>query len=73
MKVKILCEFEVTSDEEDELTEDVAKSAAEQAAFDFLAFVTVSGRNTDVDSVKVHVDGFGKCDVSIGEEHGEDL
>lgn len=71
MKVKILCEFEVTCDDEDELSEDVAK-AAEQAAYDYLSFVEISGRSTDVESVTVHVDGFGKCTVSIGEEHGGD-
>lgn len=70
MKVKILVEFEVTTDVEDgELTEDVAKSAASQAAYDFLSFVKVSGRTTDVESVEVHVDGFGECKVSIGEDH----
>ena len=73
MKVKILVEFEVESLEDEEecgpLTEQVAKGAASQAAFDFLSFCTVSGVNTDTDEVEVHVDGHGKCTVKLGEDH----
>jgi len=64
MKVQIMVAFEVSSDE-GELDEKTAKAAAEQAAFDFLSLVTVSGVNTDTEEVTVHVDGFGDCTVSI--------
>ena len=70
MKVTIPVSFEIESAEPDdgetELTEQVAKDAAAQAAFDFLSFCTVSGVNTDTDEVEVHVDGFGKCNVKLG-------
>jgi len=66
MKVKILCEFDVTSDEED-LDENAAKSAASLAAYDFLSLVEFGDRVTP--AVTVHVDGFGECEVSIGEDH----
>lgn len=70
-KVKILVEFEVTPTEslDSEFTENVAKSAASQAVYDFLSFCTVSGVNTDTDEVIVHVDGFGECVVCIGDDH----
>lgn len=73
MQVKILVQFEVETDETDEgepleLTEQVAKNAAEQAAFDFLSFCTVSGVNTDTEEVEVHVDGFGKCKVRLSND-----
>lgn len=70
MKVKIWIEFEVEAvDDDEELTEDIAKSAASVAAYDFLSFVKVSGMSTDSEQVDVHVDGFGECKVSIGEDH----
>ncbi len=72
MKVKILVEFEVETnvyDDEAPLTEDVAKAAASQAAYDFLSFCTVSGVNTDTEAVTVHVDGHGECQVKLGEDH----
>jgi hypothetical protein len=73
MKTKILIEFDVEPLEEDlgedEFDERVAKGAASMAAFDFLTFCTVSGVNTDTDAVEVHVDGFGKCRVKLGEDH----
>ena len=64
MKVKILIEFDVDTDEEG-----VAKAAASQAAYDYLTFCTVSGVNTDTDEVTVHVDGYGECTVRLGEDH----
>lgn len=73
MKVKILIEFEVESLEDEaefgELTEETAKVAAGQAAFDYLSFVRISGHTSSCDEVEVHVDGFGKCSVKIGEDH----
>lgn len=66
MKVQVQVTFEVSSEEEG-LNELVAKAAAEQAAFDYLSLVTVSGVNTDTDEVFVHVDGFGECMVSIAD------
>ena len=66
MQVSIPVEFLVTAD--DELDEDVARQAAEQAAFDYLAFVKVSGHSSDTETVRVHVDGFGKCDVTLAED-----
>jgi len=73
MKVKILIEFDVepTGDleEDDELSENQAKSAASLAAYNFLTFCTVSGINYDTDEVEVFVDGFGKCRVKLGEDH----
>ena len=64
MIVRIPVEFEVNSEEEG-LDKQTAESAAEQAAFDFLSFCTVSGVNTDTDEVEVHVDGHGKCQVRL--------
>ena len=73
MKVKILIEFEVSTDldeeEHGELTQNHATSAASLAAFDYLSFVAMSGYSTDPESVEVHVDGFGPCTVKIGEDH----
>lgn len=68
MKVKILCEFNVESKEKG-LTEKIAKDAAGLAAFNYLSFVKISGVTTDIESVTVFVDGFGDCQVSIGEDH----
>jgi hypothetical protein len=65
MKTKILVEFDV-QDVEDEA---VAKAAASLAAYHFLTFCTVSDMNTDTDEVEVHVDGYGKCKVRLGEDH----
>lgn len=71
MKVKIAIEFEVEALEDDdfEMTEDIAKSAASVAAYDYLAFVEVSGRSTDSEEVEVRVDGFGTFNVKVGQEH----
>jgi hypothetical protein len=72
MKVKILVEFEVTTDldeeEHGELTENRAKSAASEAAYQHLCFTHNIGF-ASIESVDVHVDGFGECTVKIGEEH----
>jgi len=65
LKVKLQIEFEV--DDTDD--ESVAKSAASQAAYDYLTFCTVSGANTDTDEVRVNVDGHGKFTVRLGENH----
>lgn len=67
MRVQILVTFEVESDQ-DGLDEKTAKEAAEKAAFDYLSLVTISGVNTDVESVVVHVDGFGECSVALADE-----
>ncbi len=69
MKVKILCEFEVEGLEDEALDENAAKGAASQAAYDYLSLVKVSGHGSDVQSVTVHVDGYGECRVSLGEDH----
>ena len=68
MKVKILCEFEVESDEGG-LTPEVAKSAASSAAWNYLTLIECSGYGTDTQAVTVHVDGFGECRVSLGDDH----
>ena len=65
MKVKILVEFEV----EDCDDENVAKSAASQAAWDYLAFCSVTDVNPGRDDCEVHVDGHGEFTVLIGEDH----
>lgn len=65
MKVKILIEFDVPDTDD----EDVAKSAASMAAYDYLSFCTISGVNTDTDEVEVHVDGHGDCKVRLGDDH----
>lgn len=62
MRIKIEVEFEVTSDEEG-LTEDEARDAAEMAVFHNLAF-TNNGEDV-TDQVTQHVDGFGECEISI--------
>ena len=72
MKVRILIEFDVESledeeEDEDEFTENVAKGAASQAAWDHL---TLSRNGVNLaDDVEVHVDGFGRCRVKVGEAH----
>jgi hypothetical protein len=65
MKVKIPVEFEVDTDDEE-----VAKTAAATAAWDYLSFCEVSGESTDTDEVTVNVDGHGKMTVRMGVEHG---
>lgn len=67
MKVKLLIEFEVDDCDD----EDTARSAASMAAYDYLAFCTVTDVNAGTNEVSgVHVDG---CDetftVRIGEDH----
>jgi len=69
MEVELRCTFIVESVEGEELTENEAKSAASLAAWNHLTLIENSGQSTDVESVVVHVDGFGKCKVSLGEEH----
>lgn len=72
MKVKILIEFEVFNLEEgdvNDVTEAVAKSAASMAAYDHLCFTENLGRSAGVETVQVHVDGHGECEVKIGEDH----
>lgn len=65
MKVKIGVEFDVSGVDE----EDVAKAAASLAAYNYLTFCEISGVRTDTDEVTVHVDGYGKCTVRLGENH----
>ena len=71
MKVKIQIEFEGTADlDEDEhgsLTKERAVGAASEAAYQNLC-LTNNGIGV-VESVSVHVDGFGECEVKVGEEH----
>ena len=64
MKVKIGIEFYVDTDDDD-----VARSAASQAAYHFLALVMVSGHSTDSKEVEVDVDGVGSVTVSLGTDH----
>ena len=64
MRTRILIEFDVDTDDED-----VARSAASLAAYNFLSFCTISGVNSDTDMVTVHVDGHGEVDVRLGEDH----
>lgn len=72
MKVTIPVTFEVEPvealEEGETFSENTAKDAASQAAFDYLSFCTVSGVNTDTDEVTVHVDGFGECTVRLAQE-----
>ena len=63
MRAYVQIAFEVEAD--DDLEPADAQAAAAQAAFDYLAFVTVSGVNTDTEWVEVHVDGFGKARVKV--------
>ena len=65
MKVKILIEFEVPDAED----EDVAKSAASMAAYDYLSFCTATDVNPGRDVCSVHVDGHGEFTVFIGQDH----
>lgn len=71
MKVKILCEFDVTSADvcDDNFDERTAKAAASLAAHNFLSLVEISGYSSDTESVTIHVDGFGECEVSLGDDH----
>ena len=66
MNVKILVEFEIGS-EQGELDEATAKAAASEAAYHYLSF-TNTGQDVQ-EKVRVHVDGFGECEVALGEEH----
>ena len=65
MRVSIPVDFIVTTQEGTELDESTAQTAAEQAVYDFLAFVEIGGYTSDSESVTVHVDGFGQCKVEI--------
>ena len=72
MKVRMLVEFDVeplVDDPDGEFSENLAKSAASEAVYNFLTFCTVSGVNTDCDEVEVHAEGFGACKVSLGSNH----
>lgn len=62
MRVKIEVEFDVHSDE-DGLTEKYAQEAAEMAVYHHLAF-TKHGDYAN-EEIEQHVDGFGKCTISI--------
>jgi hypothetical protein len=62
MKVKILVEFDVDTEDENE-----ARAAASMAAYHNLT-LTRNGVDTR-DDVKVHVDGVGEIAVCLGEDH----
>jgi hypothetical protein len=64
MKVKIKVEFDVDTDDEN-----VARSAASQAAYDYLSFCTISDVNAGHEDCTVHVDGHGEVKVTIGSDH----
>lgn len=66
-KVRIMIEFEVTGLEDEPPTESQCKGAASMAAWDHLCLTTAGVGVTT--SVKVHVDGFGHCEVRVGEDH----
>lgn len=69
MKATIPVTFEVESLEApDELTSLEAQSAVEQAVWDYLSFVKISGYTSDSDEVEVHVDGHGPCKVRLAKE-----
>lgn len=65
MKVKILVEFDVPDTDD----ENVARSAASMAAYDYLSFCNATGVNRGLDACEVHVDGHGDFTVRIGEDH----
>lgn len=66
MIARIPIRFEVESLEAPgELTAREAVSAAEQAAFDYLSFVKISGYSTDTQAVEIHLDGHGPCKVTL--------
>lgn len=74
VRVKILVEFDVAAldppeDDDAELTEEVAKTAASTAAWDFLCFCTAIDANPGREDCEVHVDGHGTFKVTMGEEH----
>ncbi len=64
MKVKILVEFDVAFCDD----EDVARSAASMAVYDYLSFCTATGVNPGTDECEVHVDGHGRFEVRLGED-----
>ena len=72
MKVQFPVNFEVEPveplEDGDELTKNQAMDAADLAVFNFLAFVEESTQGHEVDSVEVHVDGFGPCRVSLADQ-----
>jgi hypothetical protein len=70
MKVKLLVEFEVEGlepEDEAEMLESHAKSAASEAAYQVLC-LTRNGVHVH-DDVEVHADGYGNCCVKLGEDH----
>ena len=64
MKVKVQVAFVVESDELLEVHD--AQYAAKQAVFHNLALVDMAGQM--MPAVDVHVDGVGKCEVSLLED-----
>lgn len=68
VSIPIFFDVEAPNAEDEELTEQIAKEAAEAAAFDYLAFVEISGYSSDSAEVTTHVDGFGKCTVRLAND-----
>ncbi len=64
MKVNIMVEFDVES-EEDGFDEKEAKAAASVAAWDYLC-LTRNGQDV-ADDAEVHVDGVGKFTVKVAD------
>lgn len=71
MEVELTVTFLVTGPEDaedgEELSENHAWSAADLARHHFLALIKESTQGGEVDSVTVHVDGLGKCQVALVE------
>jgi len=67
MEVELRVTFIIESADGEEMTENDAKSAASLAAWNNLV-LTRNGRDI-AGSVRVHVDGLGQCDVTVGDGH----
>lgn len=65
MEVGLTVTFLVTGPDGEELTRNDAWSAADLARHHFLALVEESTQGGEVDSVTVHVDGLGECQVAL--------
>ncbi len=66
MRITVPVRFDVESLEaQEELTEREAAVAAGDAAFEHLNFVRMYGPSNGEETVDVHVDGHGRCRVTI--------